>query len=222
MLADIGTHAFNLMRYTTGLFPESVSSQLKSFEAGRVLDDYGTAQIRFENGALGNIVFSQITHGRENGLWIEIDGTKAALEWHQEEPNQLWVRRNGQPHALYSRDRNSPYLTSIAKAASRLPPGHPEGFFEAFANVYRSAYDAMILRKRERLRHEEYDLSQRQRRSRRNVLYPAVRSLAQRRRCLETAAAQTREKMSNYALWLEIGKVVEAAPWHAGCMADGM
>lgn len=143
---DIGTHAFNLARYMTGLMPESVSAQLKAFEKGRALDDYGMAVIRFENGALGTVTASQISHGRENDLWIEIDGTKGSLEWHQEEPNKMWLRRNGQPHALFTRDPNAPFMNDAGKAACRLPSGHPEAFFEAFANVYRSAFENMISR----------------------------------------------------------------------------
>jgi predicted dehydrogenase len=119
---------------------------LKSFEPGRTLDDYGTAVIRFENGALGTVTASQISHGRENDVFIEIDGTKASLQWRQEEPNSMMVRRNGQPHQLYTRDPNAPYMQGAGQAACRLPSGHPEAFFEAFANVYRSAYDAMIAR----------------------------------------------------------------------------
>jgi len=143
---DIGTHAFNLARYMTGLIPEKISCTLKTFEAGRQLDDYGHAIVRFENGALGTVTASQISHGRENDLSIEIDGTKAALAWRQEEPNQMIVRRNGQPHAIYSRNPNAPYMNEAGQAACRLPAGHPEAFFEAFANVYRFAYDAMVLR----------------------------------------------------------------------------
>ncbi|HZZ28154.1 MAG TPA: Gfo/Idh/MocA family oxidoreductase [Pirellulales bacterium] len=143
---DIGTHAFNLARYTTGLMPEKISGHLKVFEPGRTLDDYGTVVVRFENGALGTVTASQISHGRENDLWIEIDGTKGSLEWRQEEPNKMWLKRNGQPHALYTRDPNAPFMNEAGKAACRLPSGHPEAFFEAFANIYRAAYDSMILR----------------------------------------------------------------------------
>jgi len=143
---DIGTHAYNLGRYMTGLLPESVSAHLKIYAPGRQLDDYGTAVIRFENGALGTVTASQITHGRENDLFIEIDGTKGALQWRQEEPNKMIVRINGKPHQIYSRDPNAPYMNDSGKAACRLPAGHPEAFFEAFANVYRSAFDNMVLR----------------------------------------------------------------------------
>jgi predicted dehydrogenase len=143
---DIGTHAYNLGRFITGLLPDQVSCLLKTFEEGRQLDDYGTAAIRYQNGALGTVTASQISHGRENDLWIEIDGTKGALEWHQEEPNKLLYRVNGQPHRLYTRDPNAAYMTPTAKASCRLPSGHPEAFFEAFANIYTAAFDDMAAR----------------------------------------------------------------------------
>ncbi|MEZ6141200.1 MAG: Gfo/Idh/MocA family oxidoreductase [Zavarzinella sp.] len=140
---DIGTHAYNLGRYMTGLLPSEICCSLKIFAEGRFLDDYGTAVIRYSNGALGTVTASQISHGRENDVRIEIDGTKASLEWHQENPNLLFVRKNGEPHKTYTR-AGGPYLGSAATAAARIPSGHPEGFFEAFANVYSSAFDAMI------------------------------------------------------------------------------
>jgi len=143
---DIGTHAYNLARYITGLLPETVSSHLKIFAAGRKLDDYGHAVIRLENGALGTVTASQISHGRENDLFIEVDGTKGAIEWRQEEPNKLIVRRNGEPLHVYTRNPNAPYMSATAAASCRLPGGHPEAFFEAFANLYRGAYDNMIER----------------------------------------------------------------------------
>jgi len=143
---DIGTHAYNLARYMTGLIPAEISCHLKTFEGGRKLDDYGHAVIRFENGALGTVTASQISHGRENDLYIEIDGTEGAISWRQEEPNKMIVRKNGQPHAIYTRDPNAPFMNDAGKAACRLPSGHPEAFFESFANVYRFAYDAIISR----------------------------------------------------------------------------
>jgi predicted dehydrogenase len=143
---DIGTHVYNLGRFITGLLPDQISCHLKTFAPGRQLDDYGTAVIRYTNGALGTVTASQITHGRENDIWIEIDGTKGSLEWHQEEPNKMWVRGNSQPHRLYTRDPNAPYTTPTAKASCRLPSGHPEAFLEAFANVYTSAYADMVAR----------------------------------------------------------------------------
>jgi predicted dehydrogenase len=143
---DIATHAFNLIRYMTGLLPESISCHLKVFEPGRTLDDYGTAVIRFERGALGTVTASQVSHGRENDLAIEIDGTRASLSWCQEEPNRMLVRRNGQPHQWYTRDPNSPHIQAAARSACRLPSGHPEGFVEAFANIYQGVFDAICRR----------------------------------------------------------------------------
>lgn len=142
---DIGTHAYNLGRFITGLLPEQVSCLLKTFVPGRALDDYGVASIRYQNGALGTVTASQISHGRENDLWIEVDGTKGALEWHQEEPNKLLYRVNGQPQRLYTRAGGA-YLSATAQASSRLPSGHPEAFLEAFANIYTAAYDDMVKR----------------------------------------------------------------------------
>ncbi len=143
---DIGTHAYNLGRYMTGLLPDKVSTHLKTFVEGRTLDDYGTTVIRYENGALGTLTASQISHGRENDLAIEIDGTKGALQWRQENPNEMIVRQNGEPHKIYTRNPDADFMTPNGKAACRIPAGHPEGFFEAFANIYRGAYDAMALR----------------------------------------------------------------------------
>lgn len=143
---DIGTHAYNLGRYMTGLLPAEISCNLKIFVDGRALDDYGHAVVRYENGALGTVTASQISHGRENDVTIEIDGTKGALQWRQENPNEMIIRKNGSPHQIYTRDPNADFMNASGAAACRLPAGHPEAFFEAFANVYRSAFDAMAER----------------------------------------------------------------------------
>lgn len=158
---DIGTHAYNLGRFITGLVPDQISCLLKSFVEGRPLDDYGTAAIRYQNGALGTVTASQISHGRENDIWIEVDGTKGSLEWHQEEPNKMFYRVNGQPHRIYTR-AGGPYLSPLAARSSRIPSGHPEAFLEAFANVYTAAYDDMI----KRAMGEKFDV--------RDTLYPNV------------------------------------------------
>jgi predicted dehydrogenase len=143
---DIATHAYNLSRYVTGIMPDTVSCHLKTFVEGRKLDDYGTAVIRYQNGALGTVTASQISHGRENDLEIEIDGTKGAIKWRQENPNEMYFRRNGKAHQVYTRDPNADYINTSGANACRLPSGHPEAFFEAFANVYVSAFDAMAAR----------------------------------------------------------------------------
>ena len=143
---DIATHAYNLGRFMTGALPDTVSCHLKTFVEGRKLDDYGTAVIRYENGALGTVTASQISHGRENDLEIEIDGTKGSLRWRQENPNEMIYRQNGKAHQIYTRDPNASFMNGSGAGACRLPSGHPEAFFEAFANVYASAFDAMAVR----------------------------------------------------------------------------
>lgn len=142
---DIATHAYNLGRFVTGLLPDQISCVLKTFVEGRPLDDYGTAMVRYQGGALGTVTASQISHGRENDLWIEVDGTKGAIEWHQEEPNKMIVRTNGKPHQVYTRG-GGPYLGATAGRSTRIPAGHPEAFLEAFANVYTAVYDDIIVR----------------------------------------------------------------------------
>ncbi len=159
---DIATHAYNLGRYMTGVLPAEVSCSLKTFVEGRRLDDYGTAVIRYENDALGTVTASQISHGRENDLEIEIDGTKGSLRWRQENPNELIFRQNGKPHQIYTRDPNGPFMNALGAGACRLPSGHPEAFFEAFANVYTAAFDDMA----RRASGESID--------RRNTIYPNV------------------------------------------------
>ncbi|MCG8651151.1 MAG: Gfo/Idh/MocA family oxidoreductase [Pirellulales bacterium] len=142
-LGDVGTHAFHLAGFVTGLQPENLLCRMDSYSGHHQLDDYGHAMIRFDQGATGLITWSQVTHGRLNDLSIEIDGTKAALTWRQEEPNQLMLRSHGQPTRIYERDPGAGYCSSAAVAACRLPGGHPEAFFEAFANVYRDAFADM-------------------------------------------------------------------------------
>jgi len=142
-LGDVGTHAFHLASYITGLEPERLMSQMSSYSAHHELDDYGHALIQFSQGATGCITWSQVTHGRLNDLSIEVDGTKAALTWRQEEPNQLSVKALGQPTRIYERDPGAAYLSAAATDVCRIPGGHPEAFLEAFANVYRNAYEDM-------------------------------------------------------------------------------
>jgi len=143
---DIATHAYNLGRFVTGLLPEQISCHLRTFVPGRELDDYGHAMITYENGAFGTVTSSQISHGRENDVTLEVDGTLGSMSWRQENPNEMWIRKNGSPHQLYTRDPNAPFTKPVAAEACRLPAGHPEAFFEGFANIYRGAFDNMCLR----------------------------------------------------------------------------
>ncbi|WP_286177811.1 Gfo/Idh/MocA family protein [Rhodopirellula sp. JC639] len=143
---DIGTHAYNLGRFMTGLLPEQISCHLKTYVPGRRLDDYGTAVIRYENGALGTVTASQISHGRHCGLEIEIDGTKGSLTWRQENPNEMSFRRNGKAHQILVPPPEPEYLDRMGAGVCRLPAGHPEAFLEAFANIYIGAFDDMVKR----------------------------------------------------------------------------
>lgn len=140
-MGDIGTHAHNLVRYITGLEIDEMCSELTVFIPGRELDDDGNNLIRFEGGAKGIIYASQISNGDENALNIRAYGTKASLEWHQEEPNDLIVKYANAPRKVYRRGND--YLGEAAKSNSRTPFAHPEGFIEAFANVYLAAAQAI-------------------------------------------------------------------------------
>ncbi len=140
-MGDIGTHAHNLVRYITGLEIDEMCSELTVFIPGRELDDDGNNLIRFQGGAKGIIYASQISNGDENALNIRVYGTKASLEWHQEDPNDLIVKYANAPRQVYRRGND--YLGEAAKSNSRTPFAHPEGFIEAFANVYLAAARAI-------------------------------------------------------------------------------
>ena len=140
-MGDIGTHAHNLTRYITGLEVEEMCSELTAFIPGRELDDDGNNLIRFEGGAKGIIYASQISNGDENALNIRVYGTKASIEWHQEDPNELIVKYANAPRKIYRRGND--YLGEAASNNSRTPFAHPEGFIEAFANIYLAAAKAI-------------------------------------------------------------------------------
>jgi predicted dehydrogenase len=145
-MGDIGIHAYHLIRYTTGLRPVEVSCNLRTFHPVRPLDDYGHALIRFTDDVVAMITVSQVTHGRLNDFSLEIDGTTGSLLWRQEEPNELIVRRYGLPAQIYERNPRAEWTSGSCRSASRLPGGHPEGFLEAFANIYRDSFDDMAKR----------------------------------------------------------------------------
>jgi predicted dehydrogenase len=136
-VGDIGTHAENLLAYITGLNISSLCADLTSFIEGRRLDDDANILLRLENGGKGILTCSQIAAGEENALSIRIYGTKAGLEWHQMEPNTLIFMQPGQPRQLLR--TNMPYMSDESKTLTHVPAGHPEGYLEAFANIYRLA-----------------------------------------------------------------------------------
>ena len=135
-IGDIGTHAYNLARFVTGLKTEAVSADLQSFVPGRQLDDNVHILLRFEGGARGMLWASQVAVGNENGLQLRVYGEKAGLEWWQENPNYMWFTEFGKPRQLLTRGG----AISAPPAAAmnvRIPGGHPEGYLEAFATLYR-------------------------------------------------------------------------------------
>ncbi|HTQ11455.1 MAG TPA: Gfo/Idh/MocA family oxidoreductase [Fimbriimonadaceae bacterium] len=133
--ADIGVHAFHLIEYITGLQATEISASLLSVVPGRLVDDDCTALLRFNNGATGSIVASQIAAGEGNGFRIRIYGEAGSLDWKQEDPNRLRLKWLDAPEEI--RHASGNYLGESARAVTRLPGGHPEGYLEAFAVLYR-------------------------------------------------------------------------------------
>ncbi|MBN9073875.1 MAG: Gfo/Idh/MocA family oxidoreductase [Rhizobiales bacterium] len=143
---DIGTHAYNLARFVTGLELDSLSADLDSFVEGRLLDDNANVLLRFKakgkgKPAKGMIWASQVAPGNENGLKLRVYGTKGGLEWVQADPNYLWFTPFGQPRQLITRAGAG--SGAAAARVTRVPPGHPEGYLEGFANIYQEAARAI-------------------------------------------------------------------------------
>jgi predicted dehydrogenase len=137
-MGDIGTHAENLAEFITGLQIESLCAELTTFVKGRKLEDDGNVLVRFKGGAKGVLYASQISIGEENPLTIRVYGEKGGLEWHQEEPNTLLMKWPDRPRQVLRTGGGHSYLSAAALQATRIPAGHPEGFLEAFANLYKN------------------------------------------------------------------------------------
>lgn len=140
-MGDIGTHAEHLARFVTGLRIRELCADLTSFVPGRRLDDDGSVLLRFEGGAKGVLLASQISVGEENALRLRVYGTQASLDWHQERPDELWLRYPDQPAQLWR--RGNAYTAPAARRDIRVPPGHPEGYLEAFGNLYCDVFRAL-------------------------------------------------------------------------------
>lgn len=141
-LGDIGVHADNLAGYITGLEIKELCADITSFVPGRELDDDASVLLRFEGGAKGVLYASQISAGEENNIRIFVYGEKGGIEWHQHEPNTLLLKMLGQPVQILRAGINHEDLSEKARWNLRVPGGHPEGYIEAFANIYRNAaYD---------------------------------------------------------------------------------
>lgn len=136
VMGDIGTHAFNLTEYITGLQVKELCASLNIVVEGRQLDDDGAVLLRFEGGATGALLASQVAAGEENNLSIKIYGEKGGLEWHQHEPNSLLLKWADKPAETLR--AGSAYLTATARHNCRTPGGHPEGYLEAFGNIYKN------------------------------------------------------------------------------------
>lgn len=138
---DIGTHAFNLANFVTGLTLDTLAADLTAFVPGRRVDDNGHVLLRYKGGAKGMLWCSQVAPGNENGLRLRVYGTKGGLEWSQEDPNYLWFTPFGQPKRLIT--RGGAGAGPEAARVTRVPPGHPEGYLEGFANIYLEAARAI-------------------------------------------------------------------------------
>ncbi len=132
-IGDIGTHAYNILRFVTGLTTQSLSADLTSFVSGRQLDDNVHIMLRFEGGARGMLWASQVAPGCENGLQLRVFGENGGLEWRQDNPNQMWYSPFGQPRQLLTRGSEAAAGEGVSV---RIPAGHPEGYLEAFATLY--------------------------------------------------------------------------------------
>jgi predicted dehydrogenase len=138
---DIGTHAFNLANFVSGLTLDSLAADLTAFVPGRRVDDNGHVLMRYKGGAKGMLWCSQVAPGNENALRLRVYGTKGGLEWAQEDPNYLWFTPLGQPKRLIT--RGGAGAGPEAGRVTRVPPGHPEGYLEGFANIYAEAARAI-------------------------------------------------------------------------------
>jgi predicted dehydrogenase len=141
-IGDIGTHAYNLACFVSGLDAESLAADLTIFVPGRRLDDNAHVMLRYGNGARGMIWASQVAPGNENALRLRVFGTKGGLEWRQEDPNYLWFTPFGEEKRLIT--RGGAGAGEAAARVTRVPPGHPEGYLEGFANIYAEAAKAIL------------------------------------------------------------------------------
>ncbi|MGV2108420.1 Gfo/Idh/MocA family protein [Agrobacterium vitis] len=139
---DIGTHAYNLGSFISGLELEELAADVHTFVEGRRLDDNAHVMLRFQGGAKGLLWCSQVATGNENGLKVRIYGTKAGIEWTQADPNYLWYTKLGEPKQLIT--RGGAGAGGAADRVTRIPGGHPEGYLEAFATIYSEAAQAIL------------------------------------------------------------------------------
>ena len=188
-MGDIGTHALHLAEYISGLKCQELCADVKTFVEGRLLDDDGAALLRFENGVSVVLVASQVCAGEENSLFIRIYGEKGGIEWHQMEPNTLVVKWPDRPAELV-RTGNG-YMGGFAKANTRTPGGHPEGYIEAFANIYRNfARTVLAVRNGEEPKAEWLD-------------FPGVEDGVRGMQFIETVITSGHDQETKWLKWVE-------------------
>ena len=137
-MGDIGTHAANMVEYITGKKIIKLLSKVNVFVEGRLLEDDGNVLISLEDNIEGNLMTSQIATGEENDLKIRVWGDSGGIEWKHSTPNTLLLKLNGKPNQIYRSGVDNSYLSEFSRSNCRTPSGHPEGFIEAFANIYRN------------------------------------------------------------------------------------
>ena len=184
-IGDIGTHAFNLIRFITGLEVDELSADIHTFVKGRLLDDNAQIMLRFKGGAKGAIWSSQVAVGNENNLKIRVFGENGGLEWRQEDPNYLYYTKFGHPTQKITRGSGS--ASEDANNVTRIPPGHPEGYLEGFANIYSDVYKRLFAQTNQ----QNYDQS--------NDCYPTIYDGVEGMRFIETVL----ESNNNNSKWVE-------------------
>ena len=184
-IGDIGTHAFNLIRFITGLEVDELSADIHTFVKGRLLDDNAQIMLRFKGGAKGAIWSSQVAVGNENNLKIRVFGENGGLEWRQEDPNYLYYTKFGHPTQKITRGSGS--ASEEANEVTRIPPGHPEGYLEGFANIYSDVYKRLFAQ----TNNQNYDQS--------NDCYPTIYDGVEGMRFIETVL----ESNNNNSKWVE-------------------
>ena len=183
-IGDIGTHAFNLIRFITGLEVDELSADIHTFVKGRLLDDNAQIMLRFKGGAKGAIWSSQVAVGNENNLKIRVFGENGGLEWRQEDPNYLYYTKFGHPTQRVT--RGSASASEEANNVTRVPPGHPEGYLEGFANIYSDVCKSLFAQ----INNQNYDQS--------NDCYPTIYDGVEGMRFIETVL----ESSKNNSKWV--------------------
>ncbi len=178
-IGDIGTHAFNLIRFITGMEIDELSADIHTFVKGRLLNDNAQIMLRFKGGAKGSLWSSQVAVGNENNLKIRIYGESGGIEWRQEDPNYLYYTKFGQPTQKITRGSGS--ASKAAKNVTRIPSGHPEGYLEGFANIYNDIYKKIYAQ----INKQKYDDS--------NDCYPTIYDGVEGMKFIETVLESSKK-----------------------------